>query len=198
MQVSTPFEFHENFNVKCLVISGVLGLAYWITPKHNLIVLMLILIVSYFAVAWYDTLYKCNEHITMPEEIHTYQEPQYTYLTMKKIYLFHLFLVAPMLLYCGTTGYGMIDEFNFSKCMFGVLTIAGVSAFIYHGYNAFYPKNLQKTMYAIETHQSDSESNENSLTEWYDDTDFDNYEGYTGAPQPSGNVLSRAHNIQIV
>ncbi len=57
--VEAPF----HFNVKCVVISILFMIIYWILPSRNPYLLPLIFIVSYVGIAWYDKLYACEDRL---------------------------------------------------------------------------------------------------------------------------------------
>jgi hypothetical protein len=151
-----PFEF----NLKCIVISLFLGLAYWFTPTKNSIVLVMILIMSYLAISWYDHVYGCSPRMKSgqytprsifkaqerdPEEMALVPPPEYTYLRL--VYAFHLIVVAPLVLYCGIKGYEWTPkEDTFSKYMFSTLISVGVLAAMYHSFRLVYPRQITPTI----------------------------------------------------
>ena len=47
-------------NSKCLIISGGLMAAYWLTPSKVLLILGTLSVSSYAAITWYDSIYDCN------------------------------------------------------------------------------------------------------------------------------------------
>lgn len=184
-----PFEF----NLKCIVISLFLGLAYWISPHKNSIVLVLILIMSYLAISWYDHLYDCSPKMKSgqftPRSIFKYQDrdpknmrnvppPEYTYLRL--VYVFHLFIVAPLMLYCGVKGYKLTKDEPFALYMFSTLIGVGVLAKLYHGFRLIHPRQITPT--------------EGSHVIIGDENPYDD-SGYTGAPTSSITTLVRAPYI---
>jgi hypothetical protein len=54
-------------NVKCLVVSGIVLLIYWLPhPKHlahRFVAAFLLATATYIGLAWYDVLYDCNDHL---------------------------------------------------------------------------------------------------------------------------------------
>lgn len=54
-------------NIKCLVISAVVLIIYWLPhPKHfahRCVAAFLLATATYIALAWYDVLYECNDHL---------------------------------------------------------------------------------------------------------------------------------------
>ena len=54
--VERPFAL----NVKCIVLSLLVGTGYWFLPSHNVWVLMFLFWVSYVGLSWYDELYTCS------------------------------------------------------------------------------------------------------------------------------------------
>lgn len=81
-------------NVKCLVFSGAILLTYWLPhPKslaHRIVMGFLLATSAYIALAWYDVLYDCNDHLkptllgwlSMPFKPKEYRE-EYEKLPMK-------------------------------------------------------------------------------------------------------------------
>lgn len=54
--VNQPF----HFNPKCVIFAIILMVFYWFLPPKEVIMLPLIFIVGYIAMAWYDQLYNCD------------------------------------------------------------------------------------------------------------------------------------------
>ena len=54
-------------NVKCLIVSGIVLLVYWLPhPKnfmHKFVAAFLLATATYIGLAWYDVLYECNDHL---------------------------------------------------------------------------------------------------------------------------------------
>jgi hypothetical protein len=151
---SNAFEF----NLKCIVISLFLGLAYWLSPSQSPIVLIMILIMSYLAISWYDQLYDCSPKMKSgqytPRSIFKYQDrnpndmqkvppPEYTYLRL--VYVTHLFIIAPLVLYCSIVGYIKSKDELFNQLMFSLLLSAGSLAVVYHGFRIIYPRQITPT-----------------------------------------------------
>jgi hypothetical protein len=149
-----PFEF----NLKCIVISLFLGIAYWLSPSKSPIVLIFILVMSYLAISWYDHLYDCTPKMKSgqytPRSIFKYQDrdpnemrkvppPEYTYLRL--VYMTHLFIIAPLVLYCAAVGYSKTKDEAFNQFMFSSLLSAGALATIYHGYRLISPRQVTPT-----------------------------------------------------
>ena len=144
-----PFEL----NMKCVIISMVLCLAYWFLPHRNVYLIPVIFVLSYIAIAVYDHLYDCNTSLKTgkygPQGIvDSIFKPQYVsdplpgaldaahqksrYL--RNVYLFHVFVVAPLLLYIGVNGVRSNPQ------LFPVLFILGSLALIYHSIRLFKPR----------------------------------------------------------
>lgn len=163
--IFTPYEFHPN--LKCIVISLLLAFGYWVTPKQNLIVLVLILIITYIAISWYDYLYDCTpmlagsggfsyQSIFKPQyrdlnRANVIPNQEYTYL--KTVYMFHLFMVVPLLLQCALVGYAETTSSKKIKGLPGYSIISSPSTFVllgstgiiagaYHGMRLFVPRLL--------------------------------------------------------
>jgi len=54
--VEQPF----HFNIKCVVFSIVLILCYWLLPSKQVVLVPMIFITGYIAMAWYDFMYNCD------------------------------------------------------------------------------------------------------------------------------------------
>jgi hypothetical protein len=54
--VNQPF----HFNPKCVIFGIILMVMYWFLPSHELILLPMLFIIGYIAMAWYDHLYQCK------------------------------------------------------------------------------------------------------------------------------------------
>lgn len=151
--IFTPTAFHPN--PKCIFVSLFLVLSYWILPSRNIIVAVFVVLVSYVALSWYDYLYECNQKmlsgsaglsltsIFKPQEsggIHeseqykllSVEEQRYVYL--KTVYMFHLFIVAPLMIYAGFSGY---NEHKGNEIIYTALSLMGLSALVYHGGRLF-------------------------------------------------------------
>lgn len=81
-------------NIKCLVVSGLVLLVYWLPhPKafaHRAVAAFLLATATYISLAWYDVLYDCNDHLrptllgwlSMPLKPAEYRE-KYEHLPLK-------------------------------------------------------------------------------------------------------------------
>ena len=116
--VDQPF----HLNPKCLLFSAIIMALYWVSPaKKNVYLLPVIFILSYVGMAWYDYKYNCDqmysgsktlginsvfkpqrrdEEPSKDKKISSNQEKEY----LKRVYLFHVIAVAPLLLYVGYKG----------------------------------------------------------------------------------------------
>jgi len=61
-------------NIKCIVISICLALAYWYAPRRNKYVLIFILYTTYLFIAYYDYFYDCRRGQFGPTFLKTYYE----------------------------------------------------------------------------------------------------------------------------
>ena len=54
-------------NMKCIIISFIVLIVYWLphppSVAHNIIMGFLLGTSTYIAIAWYDVLYDCNDHL---------------------------------------------------------------------------------------------------------------------------------------
>jgi hypothetical protein len=132
--------FHPN--PKCVIISLVLTIGYWISPKKNAVVAMVMLFVTYIFIAWYDFAYNCDPMI-YSNSIQSALKPDDTVdmrtselrAKQRGVFRFHLFIVAPLSIYCGTVGYRLAKENpNVYEGAFALLGSAGGLAALYHGY----------------------------------------------------------------
>lgn len=154
---SRPFEL----NIKCIIFAFVIMSIYWFSPANkNWLLLPLIFIFSYITMAWYDYLYDCNtmmysgntgpaaalDSIFKPQRRDSPRpsDEQYKYLLedqeseyLNKVYLFHLILVSPLLLYVGFLGA------NADKRVYDMLLMLGVLATGYHGFRLFVPRQVK-------------------------------------------------------
>ena len=145
-------------NPKCLFFSVILMLIYWFSPAtKNVLLLPVIFSVSYVAMAWYDYMYNCdimysgsalgpntldsifkpqhrnkNDNKNDKENLAENQEKEY----LRRVYLFHVLAVSPILLYVGY--YGVKSN----KKVFPVILSFGLMAFVYHGFRVFYPREV--------------------------------------------------------
>lgn len=114
---------------------------YWFAPKNkNPYMLPLIFIIAYVAMAWYDHLYNCDitmytgkygdpSSIMKPQRRKDLVSDQES-LYMKKVYLFHILGVAPLLLFAG------------NPKLLPVLKTTGLIALGYHGYRLYSPRKI--------------------------------------------------------
>ena len=145
-------------NPKCLLFSAIIMGIYWFSPVNkNALLLPVIFVISYVAMAWYDYMYNCDlimysgnaigpntiDAIFKPQhrnkkndkkKLAKNQEQEY----LKRVYLFHIIAVSPILLYVGYYG----SQSN-KKIFPVVLALGGIST-IYHGYRRFYPRSTSK------------------------------------------------------
>ena len=61
-------------NIKCIIISIGLALAYWYAPPRNKYVLLFILYSTYLMIAYYDYFYDCRRGQFGPTFLKTYYE----------------------------------------------------------------------------------------------------------------------------
>lgn len=156
--VNKPF----SFNLKCIVFAFTMVGLYWLISrfsygKPNYWLFFLIFIIAYIAMAWYDYAYNCDDKLysgtTKGIGLSTFDsifKPQLRNLDHKKdtvvnqekayqrnVYLFHILLVTPILLYVGIQG--MRGKLN-SSDWYAVLIVIGLGVLLYHGYRFFYPR----------------------------------------------------------
>ena len=143
-------------NIKCVIFSAIFIALYWFLPtisQRNIFILPLIFVVTYIGLAWYDWYYVCDTKMysgnkgfsltsafkplrlddTMPiteQEKDKYVVPGkegQRYLKEKAIYIFHVFAVAPLLVYVGYKGH------NADSRVFNIILYLGILAGIFHG-----------------------------------------------------------------
>ena len=139
-----PFEA----NIKCILYSGIIILLYYYltATNHTFNPLMTIpiFIISYVSLAWYDHTYNCDTTLKTgnspigagtldsvfkpnsgnPEpNLLPDQEKAYK----KKVYLFHLLAVAPLIIYVG------YNRKNTNEKVYPLLLSTGIVAVLYHG-----------------------------------------------------------------
>ena len=51
------------FNWKCIIFTLVLSIGYWVLPKKNKWILLVLLYVPYIVLAYYDHYYKCERNM---------------------------------------------------------------------------------------------------------------------------------------
>jgi hypothetical protein len=145
-------------NPKCLLFSAIIMGIYWFSPVNkNSLLLPVIFVISYVAMAWYDYMYNCDlimysgnaigpntlDAIFKPQHrnnkhdkknLSKNQEREY----LQRVYLFHIIAVSPILLYVGYYG----SQSN-KKVFPVVLALGGIST-VYHGFRSFYPRSTSK------------------------------------------------------
>jgi len=145
-------------NPKCLVFSFTIMILYWFSPcEKNSWLLPVLFVISYVAMAWYDYIYNCDlimfsgkapgantlDAIFKPQRrndsktdkknkpnVSKDQEQEY----LKRVYLFHVLAVAPILLYAGYYGQKANPK------IFPVVFYTGLIALVYHGFRIFYKR----------------------------------------------------------
>ena len=143
-------------NPKCLLFSAAVMALYWFSPaKKNKFLMPIIFTVSYIAMAWYDYKYNCDtimysgnaigpntvDSIFKPQRrddkktekkknLSTDQEAEY----LKRVYLFHVIAVAPLLIYVGYKGIDVNPK------LYPVVLSLGAMAGVYHGFRMFKPR----------------------------------------------------------
>jgi hypothetical protein len=159
--VFTNQPFHPN--PKCIAISLFFGIGYLLAPCKNWVVFIFILFTVYIAVSWYDYLYACQQKMMSGNSgLHpqTLFKPQYRdsneiklvadqeRMYLKTVYLFHVLLISPLLLYCGYVGYTALKPSGeFKSNIFAILGGLGSIALLYHGGRLFYPRQITPTIY---------------------------------------------------
>lgn len=147
-------------NIKCIIFAFTMIAFYWVSARfanpNNFLMFLLIFVISYVAMAWYDVMYNCStrlysgkQGIIAPfDSIFKDQLRQYNHsrddtvldqekIYQKNVYLFHILFVVPVLAYVGIQGYrGKLQ----GKDMFSILIVTAVGALIYHGYRFFKPR----------------------------------------------------------
>lgn len=145
--------FHPN--LKCIIISILLIILHIILPKWNPLVMLLIFIVSYIAIAWYDHLYNCDNKLysgTFPFSMNTldaWGKPQRRDEKDKKnlvkdqertykrnINLFHILFIMPLFIYIG------IRRTNAGSDIMTGFLILGIIALLYHSMRIFVPRDI--------------------------------------------------------
>lgn len=146
--IFTNRPFHVN--PKCVWFALMMMLYYWyVSPSPNTWLLPVIASVAYIAMAWYDHLYDCNSQLipgglldftgifkpgaTTRDPQKSTKNPGTTLLPdqqaayMRAVYVFHLVILAPFLIYAGYKGQAVDPR------SYGVLMAFGVLALLYHG-----------------------------------------------------------------
>ena len=156
--VRRPF----HVNPKCIIISVIAMIFYWILPYRNPYVLPLLFVNVYIAIAWYDYLYKCNDkmysglnstmawakhqrRIEKKTQINTQSTPQKQTEKLsanqessykKSVAWFHIIIVAPILLYIGA------KKDKVDKRFWIVVLTLGLMGLLYHGLRLKYPREV--------------------------------------------------------
>ena len=145
-------------NPKCVIISIILMVLYWMLPYRNPFMLPVIFLVGYVAIAWYDYLYNCDLKMYSgtspvasaifndwgkPQRRFDDPEPNAPKLLekqelayKKKVYLFHALLIAPILFYIGW--YGKRSNKNIWSVI-GSITFITI---LYHSLRLIYPREV--------------------------------------------------------
>ena len=151
-------------NMKCIVfgmsniIFYLLAVKFSSNGKPNYLLLPLIFIISYVAMAYYDVLYNCtnqlysgkNGFVSVFDSIFKPQlrdvEHDRTDLVedqekiyKKNVYLFHLLFVAPLIGYVGYKGY---NGNTISKDLYMILIVVSISVILYHGFRLVKPRKI--------------------------------------------------------
>jgi len=139
-------------NPKCVVFALLIIVGWWWAPKRNIYLIPLIFVAAYVLLAWYDYLYDCKQIMRSgwmigpntfdaifkpqrrieenPSNISPDQEEEY----LRRVYLFHLLAVAPILGYIGLKG-SKADERIFPVAL-GMAFLAA----LYHGTRLVIPR----------------------------------------------------------
>jgi hypothetical protein len=146
-------------NTKCLVFSFYSSLLLYGGGGRNPLLIALIFVIAYVLLAWYDWVYECDDFMysgkgslgfsgifkpqrreknrnTVKDGIDLVSDQEQAYLN--KVYFFHAFIVAPMLMYIGY--YGATSNKN----IWGFVGGMGGLAFMYHGVRIVYPRGVWK------------------------------------------------------
>jgi hypothetical protein len=146
-------------NIKCLIFAFTMLGLYWLTSrfsekKPNFLLFPLIFSVAYVSMAWYDVAYNCSDKLLsgnvglasvfdsifkkqLREQQHKDSVLDQEHIYQRNVYLFHLLFIVPILSWVGIQGYrGKIV----GKDWFTVLIVVALSAFVYHAYRFFTPR----------------------------------------------------------
>lgn len=151
------------YNPKCIVFSFYSSLLYYAGGGRNPLLIALIFIIAYVILAWYDWKYDCtdimysgsgpgitgifkpqrrefgrdtDEKLQSEEEKKLVADQEKAYLN--KVYYFHAFIIAPLLMYVGYWGA------KSRPGVWGFVGGMGAMAFMYHGYRLSYPREVWK------------------------------------------------------
>ena len=150
------------FNLKCIVFSFYSSLLFYAGGSRNPLLITLIFVIAYVILAWYDWAYECKDFMytgtgpgfdfsplfkpqhrdrdrnieddTETKELVADQEKAY----LNKVYFFHAFIIAPLLVYIGYNGP------TSRPGVWGFVGGLGGLAFIYHGFRLGYPREVWK------------------------------------------------------
>lgn len=146
------------YNPKCIVFSFYSSLLFYAGGSRNPLLIALIFIMAYVLLAWYDWAYDCKDlmysgtgpgfnfsplfkpqyreknRIGENSDLVADQEKAY----LNKVYFFHAFIIAPLMLYVGYWGA------ESRPGVWGFLGGMGGIAFMYHGYRLSYPREVWK------------------------------------------------------
>lgn len=144
------------YNPKCIVFSFYSSLLFCAGGGRNPLIIALIFIMAYVLLAWYDWVYNCREvmyagsgpgfdfsPLFKPQqreknrdrdELDLVADQEKAYLN--KVYFFHAFIIAPLLIYVGYWG-----EQSRPGVWGGVGGLGGV-ALLYHSFRLSYPREV--------------------------------------------------------
>lgn len=137
-------------NIKCILFGLSVSLLHVYLPRDNLLVIALIFVIAYVAMAWYDAMYDCSDKMLSGKWSSTgIFKPQYRFphkqsvlvsnqekQYLKKVYLFHALWVAPLLIYVGAKG-AMANP-----NAFGATLALGIMAGLYHSFRLYLPREV--------------------------------------------------------
>jgi len=143
--------FHAN--PKCIFFATIMMMTYWFSPvTKNGYLLPVIFVISYVGMAWYDYKYNCDimysGNSLGPNTIDAIFKPQYRNKEsdkknlsknqedeyLRRVYLFHIIAVSPILIYVGYYGPKSNNK------LFPVILSLGIIALLYHGLRLFFPR----------------------------------------------------------
>tara|TARA_Y100000591_G_C21800355_1_gene681704 strand:- start:904 stop:1617 length:714 start_codon:yes stop_codon:yes gene_type:complete len=147
--------FHPN--LKCIIFSIALMLAYWMLPQKNPFMLPLIFVVAYVSMAWYDYMYNCdmkmyggkyggylsspfkpqrreqneqqNEQQNKDDNKNLLKDQESKY--RQKVNLLHILVINPIFIYIGYMGK------KSNPLLFPLVLAIALITFIYHGARMF-------------------------------------------------------------
>lgn len=158
--IFTDRPFH--FNTKCIVFSFYSGLLYYLGGGRSLLLIAFIFIMAYVLMAWYDYMYNCKNFMYTGTgygiKLSPIFKPQYRVrdrdiekgerevdlvanqekIYLRNVYFFHVFMIAPILIYAGYMGV------NTPKNVFSFIGGIGALAGVYHGARLAYPREVWK------------------------------------------------------